>query len=460
MRATSEVLDDNKVRIAVEVDEDEVEAAVANTAKAFAREARIPGFRPGKAPRQVVEARIGGSKALRGEALRDLLPDYYARAISATEVEPISSPELNVTSGEEAGPVEFDAVVEVRPTVRITGYGALRVAIPSPIVTDAEVDAYLDRLRETDAMLADVARPIVTGDHVTMDVRGRNAEGNEVVSIDDIDYVVGAGTLVDAADDQLPGMRAGETLEVVGTAPGGAQMSFTLTLKDVREQVLPELTDEWVAENSEFETAQELRDSYLERIRQAKLTQARASMRDATLGELATQVADDEVPESLLDSETRERLQEFQRRLETNGVKFETYFSATSQTPDQLVEMIQHDARQGVKVDLALRSIAAEEGLDPTPEQLDEELATLAERVGRTPEKLREELDRAGRMGALRAEKAKDQAIEWVLERVTYVDEAGAEIDRSILEAAEVDSDAASEDEDEPTATDTNEESE
>ena len=115
MRATSEELEDNKVKIAVEVDEAEVETAVATAVRTLARQVKIPGFRPGKAPRPVVEARIGGPRALRDEALRELLPDLYARAISETEVEPISPPELNVTKGEEEGPVEFDAVVEVRP---------------------------------------------------------------------------------------------------------------------------------------------------------------------------------------------------------------------------------------------------------------------------------------------------------------------------------------------------------
>ena len=182
MRATSEVLDDNKVRIAVEVDEHEVEEVVQHTARTLAREVRIPGFRPGRAPRQVVEARIGGAKALRTEALKETLPDYYARAVSATEVEPLGSPELNVTKGEDEGSIEFDAVVEVRPSLHVTGYGALRVTIPSPLATDDEVDSLLDRLRETDAVLVDVERPIVTGDHVTMDVRGRNAEGVELSS--------------------------------------------------------------------------------------------------------------------------------------------------------------------------------------------------------------------------------------------------------------------------------------
>jgi trigger factor len=443
MRATSEVLEENKVKIAVEVDEEEVEAAVATAAKSLAREVRIPGFRPGKAPRQVVEARIGGAKALRDEAMRELLPDYYARAVSATEVEPISSPELNVTQGEEGGPVTFDAVVEVRPQIRVTGYDALRVTIPSPLATDDELDQLLDQLRETDAVLTDVARPIVTGDFVTVDVRGRDPEGTEVVSVDDYVYVVGQGSFVDTADDQLPGMRAGETLEVTGTAPGGAAMSYTLVLKEVRERVLPELTDEWAEENSEFATAQELRDSSLERINTYKRGQSRRVMRDAAMAELAGQVADDDIPDTLLEAETRERFSDFQHNLESQGATIDQFFEVTHQTPDDLVAMLRDEARRSAKIDLALRAVALDEQLEPTPEAFDEELARLAVSSGHTPSTLRDELARNGRLGALRAAVTKQLAAEWVLERVTYVDETGSVVDRSLLESEDASDDTS-----------------
>jgi trigger factor len=157
--------------------------------------------------------------------------------------------------------------------------------------------------------------------------------------------------------------------------------------------------------------------------------------------------------------ETRESLAEFQRYLESMKMTYERYFEVTGQTPDQLIEMMQGDARRAVKLDLALRSIAAEEGLEPTQEQLDEELEKLAKSSGRTPDKLRDELERSGRGGAIRAQKIKEMAADWVLERVTFVDEAGAEIDRSYLEA---DEDEATTESDGPEGpgTDTTEESE
>ena len=438
MRATSEVLEENKVKIAVEVDEDEVEAAVATAAKALARQVKIPGFRPGKAPRQVVEARIGGPRALRDEAMRELLPDYYARAISATEVEPISAPELNVTRGEEEGPVEFDAVVEVRPQIRVTGYDGLRVTIPSPLATDDELDQLLDQLRETDAVLTEVARPIVTGDYVTVDVKGRDAEGTEVVSVDDYVYVVGQGSFVDTADDQLPGMRAGESLEVAGTAPGGAQMSYSLVLKDVRERVLPELTDEWVEENSEFATAQELRDSSLERISTYKRGQARRVMRDATIAELASQVADVDVPDTLLDAETRERFSDFQQNLESQGATIDQFFERHAPDPGR---PRRDAARGGTRSPPRSTSRCVPSrwtsSSSPRPRRWTRRSPGSRRRPATPPRRSATSSTKNGRLGSLRAAVTKQLAADWVLERVIYVDETGSLVDRSLLEADE-----------------------
>jgi len=148
MRATAEAVEGSKVRLSVQVDESEVDRALEQTVRKLSREVRVPGFRPGKVPRQVLEARMGGSGSLRTEALREALPEFYARAVAETEVDPIAAPDIDITSGEESGAVAFDAVVQVRPTVAIPGYAGLEVTIPSLKVTEEEVDAQVDRLRE------------------------------------------------------------------------------------------------------------------------------------------------------------------------------------------------------------------------------------------------------------------------------------------------------------------------
>jgi trigger factor len=147
MRATAEPVEGNRVRLSVEVDEGEIDEALDATVQRLARQVRVPGFRPGRVPRPVLEARLGGAEALRQQALSDALPDLYARAVQDTEVDPISAPEIDITSGENGGPITFDALVEVRPTVTVPGYKGLVVTVPALAVTDDEVGRQVDRIR-------------------------------------------------------------------------------------------------------------------------------------------------------------------------------------------------------------------------------------------------------------------------------------------------------------------------
>src|ERR1700733_1238255 len=140
MRAPAEPLEGNLVRLSVEIDEPEFETALGDVVKSLAKEIRVPGFRPGKVPRKVLEARMGGAGALRAEALRESLPDFYARAVVDSEIDPIASPEIDITSGEDGGAISFDAIVQVRPTVSIPGYDGLQVTLPGINVNEEDVD--------------------------------------------------------------------------------------------------------------------------------------------------------------------------------------------------------------------------------------------------------------------------------------------------------------------------------
>src|SRR5262249_13918903 len=175
MKAVVEPLEGNKVKLSVEVDEQEFEKALDQAFRKIAREVRIPGFRPGKAPRRILEARLG-KEAARNEALRDALPGYYAQALRDQDVDAIAPPEIDITAGEESGPAAFAAVVEVRPHISVPGYGGLRVTVPSPEVTDAEIDAQVDRLRGNFGHLETVSRPARDGDHVTIDLKATEGE--------------------------------------------------------------------------------------------------------------------------------------------------------------------------------------------------------------------------------------------------------------------------------------------
>src|SRR5271166_291435 len=433
MRATTEPVEGNKVRLSVEIDEPDVDKVLNEMVRDISRQARIPGFRPGKVPRQVLEARMGGAGALRAEALREALPDFYAQAVADADVEPIASPEIDITAGEEGGPVAFDAVVEVRPVVAIPGYAGLRVTLPSPRVTDDEIEAQLDRMRETEAELVEVGRPANDRDNLTIDIHATDASGQEAMGADDFLYEVGSGRVVPELDEEMRGAKVGDILAFSATPSGAGPVSFRVLVKDVKEKKLPELTDEWASESSEFETVEALRADLRERMGKMKLVQAQLALRENALGALSDLVDDSEIPEVLVEEEVRQRVHDLNHRLEEQRITIDQLLSATGRTGEQLVAEVRIEAARAVKADLALRALADAEGLAVTDEDLTSELSVMAERMEIDLVDLRDRLDHAGRTAAVRSEQKKAKALTWLLDHVELVDDEGKPISRDEL---------------------------
>lgn len=434
MRATTTTLENNRVKLVVEVDEPEMEEAIDAAAKRLSKQVSIKGFRKGKVPKNVLMAHLGGPSALRGEAIRDAIPDFYAHAVSDTMIDPIAQPEINITAGEEDGNLVFEADVEVRPEVEITGQHDLRVTIPSPVVTDDEVNAQIDRFRETDAMLRDVERPIVTGDLVTMDVHVQQiATDAEPLDMSDFMYTVGSGTITEGVDELIIGMKAGEELKLNGNVGGGIVATYELTLKKVQERELPELNDEWVQENTDWQSEEEMREAIFDQMRRRRVMEAQMSQRDAVLMALSDLVSETAVPDALVQDETNERLHDLGHRLEQQKLNLETFLQVTNQSSDQLLETLRADAVRAVRIDLALRALVRAEGLEASDEEVEAELETTAAAMKVTPERLRDNLRDTGRVVTFRSEVAKMKASRWLTEHVTYVDPEGVEIDRSLL---------------------------
>jgi trigger factor len=475
MRATAAPEEGNKVRLSVELDPAEIDGALDDVVRRLARQVRVPGFRPGKVPRRVIEARMGGAAALRDEALREALPAFYAQAVTDTEVDPIDQPEIDITSDDPSGAVHFDAVVAVRPSVSVAGYQGLVVTVPALEVSDEDVDAQVDRLRATTGELVEVDRPAADGDRVTLDIEGRrqraagapdggaaegpgeDAAGPDAPDADlvaeDFLYEVGSGGVVAELDDQLRGASAGDsrTFDAVlggpgeGTEPGeqadGQPVTFTVSVKSVKELVLPEVTDEWASEASEFATVDELRADIAERLRRVRGLQARAALRQGAEQALVELVTED-VPDVLVEAELRERVHDLEHRLEHQGMAIDQFVAMTGRTEQQLVDDLRDGAVVGVKLDLALRAVADAEGIEIDDEELEAELASMAERLGMKAEQVRAELERGGRLPTVRSEQRKAKAMRWLLDTVQLVDEDGNPVSREVLEAGEDEEDS------------------
>ncbi|WP_426572159.1 trigger factor [Aquihabitans sp. McL0605] len=437
MKSTLEPQEGNKVKLSIAVDEAEFEADIDAAFKRIAREVRLPGFRPGKAPRKVLEARIG-LEAARGEAFEQAVPKYYLEAVEEHDVDVIAQPEFDITAGQEGGDVAFDAVVEIRPEITVGGYDSLRVTIPSPDVDPSEIDDRIDRLRESFAELESVERPAQTGDNVTIDIAGsREGEAIDGLTADDYLYEVGSATIVPELDEKLVGAKVDDVVEFTADhpLPDEDPVDFKVVVKAIKEKVLPEADDAFAAEASEFETIDELRADLETRFGMVKKVQASMAVQQKTAEALADLVTD-EVPEALVSQEMQQRLEDLAMRLQAQGVGIEQYLAQTGQDQEAFVGELRESAAQGVKVDLALRAVAVAEGLEVSDDELEDEYAAVAERVGQKTAQVRKQLERNGQVSAVRSDLRTRKALEWLTEHVELVDEGGNTIDRDSLVVA------------------------
>ena len=442
MKASVEPLEGNKVKLSVEVDEQEFEKALNDAFRKIAREVNIPGFRPGKAPRRILEARIGAEVA-RQEALREALPEYFAQAVLDTEIDVIAPPEIDITSGESEGPIAFDAVVEVRPNISVPGYGGLRVTVPSPTPSDEDIQNQIDRLRRNDGELKPVSRPARDGDHVTIDRKIYRHDEVLQEATDEL-YEVGSGTMTEELDQNLRGAKVGDILKFnAKLTPGGAgdeesqeEISFQVFVKDIKEMELPELTDEWASDASEFETVEELTADLRNRLTMVRKVQTQLALRDEVVKALVELVEQD-VPEPLIESEMERRFHDLGHRLQSQGADINQYLQATGQSQEALLADVRESAISAVKADLALRAVAEAESLEATEEDVDNEIVRLAERLNQKPAQVRRQLERGEQMPAVRSDVRKAKALEWLLEHVEVVDEEGHSIDRADLKMPE-----------------------
>jgi trigger factor len=437
METSVEVLEGNKVRLRVAVPAEDFEKAVDAAFRKIAREVRIPGFRPGKAPRRILEAHLGGPELAREQALQDALPGYYSEAVAAEALDPIAAPEIDITAGRESGDVAFDAVVEVRPTATVTGYAGLEVTLPDPAVSDADVDDQIDQLRQRFADLEESLAPLAEGDYAQLNIKGYiHDEEVEGLSASDFLYEVGSELVVPKLDTELTGRRPGDIVRFNDVLPerwgerAGQEVAFQVLVKETKRKVLPEADDDWAKEASEFDTLEELRADIRTRMEAVNRIQAQLALRDRLLDAIAGLV-DVDIPEALVAEEMERRLHSMVHRLESQGHTLEQYMTATGTTQDQLVAQVRIDAVQAVKADLGLRAVAAAEAIEVSDADVDEEIERLARSSGQKPATLRKEIERGRGREAVRSEMVRGRALQFLVDHAVVVDEAGKPLDLS-----------------------------
>ncbi len=423
MQTTVEETDKHKVKLTIEVPPDEFGKDLDRAYRKVARQVKIPGFRKGKVPRQVIDAQIGRDAVL-GEFLEESVPTYYRDAMREHDLAPIAQPDIDLQQVEEGKPLVFTATVEVRPRLRFedADYKGIELDRPTTEVTDQDVDAMVDSLRERFAELEPVARPAHANDYVVMDIRA-SVHGQDVADATRQDYLyeVGSGEFGPKLDAELEGKRAGEILKVNDVLPerfgddAGREVSLQVLVKDVRAKKLPAADDEFAKTASEFDTLGELRAELAEQIAQSKDRAADGIIRDAALGALIERTRVD-LPESLVDEETGHRVSHARERAERAGTTLDQLLA--SQGFDEL--RFRADARQhaerAIIADLVLEAVARAEDIQVTPDELAREITGLAAALGREPKDVAKTLESSGQIASLAGDIIRSKALDILVE--------------------------------------------
>lgn len=467
-------LEDNKIKVNIEVPEDAIEIAIDEAFKKLAKEVKVPGFRQGKAPRKVLESKFGKEYA-RSEALNDIVGEVYFEAVNEHELDVIAQPEIEILQGQESGPVIFEATVEVRPSVEIQGYADLEIEVPSSKVRQEEIDESVNRLLEQASERNEVNRPAGMGDFVTMDLSGSiNGEAEESLTAEGFVFEVGASFIVEEINSSLEGAEVGQEIKFGGPHPSEeeTELAFVAQILSIEEKILPELTDELVAELSEFESVEMLLEDTEARMIDAKRNQLPGQATSKMLEALA-ELVQEEVPEPLIQEQTQQQVQDMAMRMAQQGMQFEQFLQATNQSIEDIVSNLREPAEQAVKTDLVLRAIADAESIEildsdmdneieniakqyalqaaiqaeeidfdaeMTPEEIDHQLAS---RIEIEKENLTKSLAENGQIRLLKADLRKQKALKFVEESVKIKDEDGNEIDNKKIfnENTEIDPD-------------------
>jgi trigger factor len=420
--------------LTVVIDADALKAGRRSAAARLSKSTKIKGFRPGKAPVRVVES-VVGAETLDREAVDEALPKALAAAITETELRPVVYPRLTDIRPLESG-TEVDVLITLWPKVdRLPEYRGRKVPIERPTVSDTDVDEQVERMREQFAELDEVSREGFDDDFVLVDVQ-TTVDGAELAagSTKDLMYEIGSASLFDGMDDALRGTGAGGIVEFETMLPepigpdAGKAARVRLLVKRVHAKRLPELTDEWVDDVSEFETIAEMREQVAAEMQRIFDRNSWARLEQRMIADLVEDL-DLDLPEGLVSAEMETVLHRFAHRLEQQGVTVEQYLQLTGQDAERFSGDLRSQAEANLRTRVLLESIAETEGIEVDPAEFEREVAALAAASGVEEGDYRSALSEGGHEETLAGDILRRKAVELLLTLVAATDESGVPIE-------------------------------
>ncbi|MDK2888891.1 MAG: trigger factor [Thermoanaerobacter sp.] len=429
MKANAERIEKNTVLLEVEVEADQFSQAMDRAYRKLVKKVNVPGFRPGKAPRIILERHIG-KQALVDEAVEMLIPEAYFKAVQDTGIEPVAQPQLELVQVEEGKPVVFKARVVVKPEVELGEYKGLEVSQPSTEVTPEDVQKELERLQNRHAKLVSLDEGTVEqGDFVTVDFEGR-VDGETFEGGQAIDYTleVGNAGLLPGFEEQLIGMTINETRDIKVRFPedypkpelSGKEAVFTVTVKAIKRKELAPLDDEFAKDVSEFDTLEELRADLENKLKQAAEARAKSEIRQAVVKK-AVENARVDIPEEMIKNRLAEMMESLERRLMYQGLTLESYLKYSNSSVEDLEERLRPDARDSLKTMLVLDAIAKAENITVSEEEIQAEIERMAKEMQQDPAVVRKVVEGQGQLDAVITGLVREKVIQFLVDHARIV---------------------------------------
>jgi len=449
VKSTVEQLSPTRVRINVEVPFEELKPDFDAAYKTLAQQIRLPGFRPGKAPARLLEARVGRGAVLE-QVINAALPKKYSEAVTEADLRPLGQPEIEVTKLEDGQEVAFTAEIDVRPDITLPAFGELAVTVDPIEVADDDIEEQLHSLRARFGTLTGVERPVQDGDFVTLDLSAAvNGEDVPEASTTGMSYEVGSGQLIEGIDEALIGMSAGDTADfttaLLAGEFAGQDAVVSAVIGTVKERELPEADDEFAQLASEFDTLEELKSDLRVRVNRVKQVEQATDARDKVLEALleTTEVA---LPEAVVKAEVDSRLHDAVHPFDHDEEKFAASLTAQGSSREEFDASAQSEAENSVKTQLLLDALAEAENTTVDNDELTERIVYQAQRYGVTPEEYIQQAQQANQLGAIFADVRRGKALAGVVAQATVTDTAGNAVDLDELLGRKP-ADAAAEDE-------------
>ncbi len=437
MKTEVERLEGNKVKLKVEVPSKQLDTALKDTYRDLAQRLYVPGFRRGKVPTKVIDAKIG-KDAVVARAAETIITTRYPEAIVRAGVDPVEQPEVNLVQAEAGKDLIFEADIEVKPEAVLKEYKGVTVTVPNTNVTDEELQQQIDVLRNKFARLDVVeGRLVEKGDHVLIDYSG-TLDGKPFDGSTTQDYMIeiGSGMLLEELEEGIIGAERGETRTIKASFPedfrntalAGKEAEFEVKVKEIKQKVLPEADDEFVSEMTEHDTLAELKEDLVRKLEAVKRAQSRVQAQSKVIDLLAEE-ADVSIPEKLVESELDTMMREMERSLKNQGATTEDYLKATKSTMEKLREELTVEARKRIVRELSIIAVAKAENIEVGQEELEAEIAEMARALGKPLREVQEQIAQKGTLPELHASLLRRKTLDWICTHANVVTESGEKVD-------------------------------